>query len=499
MSTKSISSLSASFLIITLLGSLAACSTDDRGPLLEPLPDLIGDPDTERRDEESGCKEEGAVRECSEKVGERDGYVSCMVGVQECRRGVWGPCGRESVTFVTRQAPSEGSGFASALSGPAQSRCAAEPCNPYCLAFDEKPVSPISSPFLPGFSYEGNPNEWGNAPSGFVNKQNCGDNGGATGCWSGYPKGCGGDPTHYNRFDGCEADHRCDQATNKCIRNMPGWTWPESVCPGVDLSIGPSCNNGTDIGFPLCNRGNSDMPAGTNVKLVLRNGNNYDFSCPKNPSGTTCNVKTTAALRPGECVRVVRGASCNWSGNTVAYVNSDKAVNECGISQTLATATQPGCSNNWSDVTTGASCQTYTESQYEPSVITEDYAAICPSGTRMSWGVLVYEATTPCSPGACNGTNASSIRFEVQSAPASNPTSFTEWTTIAHAPSPPYTHPSVCTRDGASPCPVMLPSALPNPTHPNLRLRVTLTPSPDGQAGASLSKWQITYSCKADE
>lgn len=478
---------------------LAACSTGDREISAFPLPDLPG-PEPSQSQDADACDEEGSLRECSEKVGEQKGFVSCMRGVQECRGGVWSRCGHGNVTFVTRQLSAGlGSGISTAISGAEPGRCAAEPCNPDCMAFDEKPLEPVSSPVLPGFSYEGNPNEWGNAPEGFVNKQNCGDHGGASGCWSGYAKDCGGDPTHFNRFDGCQADHHCDQATNKCIRSMPGWTWPESVCPGVDLAIGPSCHNGKDIGFPLCNRGNSDLPANTSIRIVLRNGNNYDFSCPRNPSGTNCNIKTSDILRPGECVRVVRGPSCNWNGNTVAYVNADKSVAECGLNQTLASATQPGCSNNWSDVTTGAVCETYTEYNYETTVIEEAYQAVCPKGARPSWGVLLYDAVTPCSPGACNGTNASSVKFEAQTAPASAPTNFSAWTTIAHAPAPPYTHPSSCTREGMAPCPVSLFSGLANAEDELLRIRVTVSPSPDGQAGASLSRWQITYNCGAVE
>lgn len=139
---------------------------------------------------------------------------------------------------------------------------------------------PVTSPFQPGFSYEGNPNEWGNAPQGFINKQNCGDHG--PGCWSGYPKHCGGAPTHYNRFDGCQADHHCDETTDKCIRSKAGWTWPVSVCDGVDLTIGPSCSNGTNIGFPLCNRGNAELPAGTQIRIAIRNGNSYRFHLSEN-------------------------------------------------------------------------------------------------------------------------------------------------------------------------------------------------------------------------
>ena len=486
--------------LVGLAVGLFTCSTGDPSPTALRLPDTPGSETSAPSDK--GCEVEGVVRECSEITGARQNVLSCLRGVQECRDGVWGPCGGDRITFVSRQIPStiaadEVRKAISKMHSPVPKRCTVDPCNPDCLSFDERPETPVTSPFQPGFSYEGNPNEWGNAPQGFINKQNCGDHG--PGCWSGYPKDCGGAPTHYNRFDGCQADHHCDETTDKCIRSKAGWTWPVSVCDGVDLTIGPSCSNGTNIGFPLCNRGNAELPAGTQIRIAIRNGNSYDFTCPRITSGNSCNIRTTAPLRPGECMRIVRDPSCNWSGNTVAYVNADKSIAECGISQDVSNASQPGCSNNWSDITTGAVCETYTEYNFEPTVMTEEYTAVCPTGTRPSWSLLVYEATTPCSPGACDGTNASSVQFEMQTAPSEDPEAWTSWVTVAHAPSPPFTHPSACTSSGPGPCPVQLGSILPDARHEHLRLKVTVSPSPDGQAGASLAKWEIAYDCGARE
>lgn len=319
---------------------------------------------------------------------------------------------------------------------------------------------------------------------------------------NGYPKDCGGAPTHYNRFDGCQADHHCDASSNRCLRNEPGWTWPTSVCSGVDLSVGPACNNGKNHGFPVCNRGNSSLAAGASIKIAITNGNAFDPACPKITKGTICTVKPTAPLRPGECIRVVQGPSCDWNGNAVAYVNADLSIAECGIplASPAQNATQPGCSNNWSDVKTGATCQVFVEEgAYEPMTLVEEYTAVCPTGTRPRWGLLLYEAVTPCSPGACDGSNAAHVKFEMQTAPSWDPGTYTDWITAAHAPAPPYTHPSSCKSTGPGPCPVTLPSVLPAADHEHLRLRVTLTPSADGRAGASLSQWQLTYNCGAYE
>lgn len=467
-----------------------ACSTNGRAPWLSSEPegvhpiDLGGGIET--------CNEEGEIRDCSEKIGLGDNnVVTCKRGIQECRRGMWSRCGEESVIFLTRQV---------GLTNDSPPACADNPCSPECMGFDESQPTPITNPSGPGFSFEGNPNEWGNAPGGFESKQDCGRASG--GCLHGYPKGCGGAPTHYNRFDGCQADHRCDADTNRCVRNEAGWTWPANICAGVDLSVGPACHNGQNHGFPVCNRGNTSLGANVPIKIAITNGNAYELTCPIVTKGTVCTVKSPTPLQPGECLRVVNGGSCTWSGNAVAYVNSDLSITECGmpLRSPAESAIQPGCSNNWSDVKTGATCQIFVEEgAYEPMTVVEEYTAVCPVGTRPKWGLLVYEAVTPCSPAACDGSNAASVKFEMQTAPSWDSTTYSNWITAAHAPAPTHTHPSSCRTSGPDPCPVTLSSVLPSPAHEHLRLRVTLTPSPDGKAFASLSQWQLTYDCGAYE
>lgn len=473
-------------LVLVAALSLEGCSTKDRAASLTSEPGTIADNGSPR-----GACEDGDLRECFEKLSEWGSAITCKSGYQECQNGAWGPCGHTSVSFSTRHL---------GISAAVPPACSANPCNPECTGFDEFPTAPISNPSEPGFSFEGNPNEWGNAPGGFEDKQNCGLTTG--GCLSGYPKDCGGAPTHYNRFDGCQADHHCDDATNECERNEPGWTWPASVCRGIDLSIGPACHNGQNDGFPVCNRGNTEVPAGSVVKIAITNGNEYDLSkCPPNiKKPDICTMSLTSPLEPGECRRV-HGPACKWSGNSVGFVNWDLTVPECGtpLANPPQDATQPGCSNNWSDIKTGAVCETYSSEVYEPLSWTEEYTATCPHGMRPKWGMLVYDATTPCSPGACDGDNTSSVQFEVQSSKESSPTEFTNWVTAVHAPDPPYTHPSSCTTSGPDPCPVSLSSIMQSPGDDHLRLRITLLPSPDQKAAASLNRWQITYNCGAAE
>lgn len=433
--------------------------------------------------------EDGAIRECAEPVRDDGHTVTCRIGNQECRDGRWGPCGETVVSFATRTtaAPSE--------RPPA---CIQNPCIPDCLGFDDGKAAPIENPTGEGFSFEGNPKEWGNAPTGFEEKQDCGRANG--GCIGGYPKKCGGDPMHYNRFDGCQAEHHCDEVSNQCIRNAPGWRFPESVCPGVDLTVGPSCFNGQNDGFPVCNRGNSSLAAGTAIKIAITNGNAYNLTCPKITTGTICTVELTEPLLPGDCIRVVRGSSCDWNGNAVAYVNADLSIPECGMPLVWPpqNATQPGCSNNWSDVKPGATCEVFAEGAYEPIDWIEEYTATCPVGRRPLWNILAFEAVTSCSPGDCNGANTSSVKFEVQTATGANP-QFTDWVVAAQVPDPPFSHPALCTLTGPAPsCPVRL-STVVDPMQEHLRLRITLLPSPDRKAAAALLRWQVTYVCGSIE
>src|SRR5262245_15567737 len=38
------------------------------------------------------CSNEGETRECHYQIGQHDGVLSCWVGQQECRGGMWSPC-----------------------------------------------------------------------------------------------------------------------------------------------------------------------------------------------------------------------------------------------------------------------------------------------------------------------------------------------------------------------------------------------------------------------
>jgi hypothetical protein len=453
------------------------------------------------------CSTEGEVRACSKLLSEHNGIINCFRSLQECRAGIWSSCGGQEVTLWSRPGQlssrniTGGLGYRTqSLSSPSEDAqaCLNNPCNPYCVGFDEQPPAPITPPYDVLASFEGNSNPFGNAPDGFQKKQDC-SNGGD--CRSGYPRKCNGDPTNYNKFDGCLADHHCDDNTGKCVRNDAGWTWPVSVCPGIDLTAGPSCNNGTNDGFPLCNRGNTAIPAGTTIQSTINEGNWLNLAvCPSNPGGTKCSITLSQDLAPGQCVRIIDGQHCDWNGNAVVYVNSNQAVAECGMPQPNppSDVTAPGCSNNWSDVKLGSVCQTFAASGFPSETLTETYTATCPARTRVQWDSLAFDAVTACSPGACDAANSSSITFQVQTAGASDPTSLSSPVVAATAPT---SVPSTCTMAGPDPCPVDLFEALGIPAAQNeiLTLTVTLTPSPDGQAAATLNSWEVTYSCPPAE
>jgi hypothetical protein len=156
--------------------------------------------------------------------------------------------------------------------------------------------------------------------------------------------------------------------------------------------------------------------------------------------------------------------------------------------------------NDWSveKQNPALACQNVTTGGYAPLTYTQTYASSCPAGSHTQWAFLAYDTTTPS-----DGSGSSDVKFEVQTAPAAGdggsgtPTS---WVTVADTPA--AGAPAVCPMSGPSPCPKDLYAGLggaPGATNENLTLRVTLTPSPDGQVAPTLNSWQITYSCPASE
>ncbi len=444
-------------------------------------------------------------------MAESGGVVQCFQAQQRCQGGRWSECGSEGSRTLTSFRVPEASGGKPArpkfgvlsYSSPSQasSDCATNVCNPYCWGFDEDPAGVLQA--AGDVAFLGSASEWGNTPAGFRAKQDCGSDGG---CASGYPKNCNGTPTHYNQFDGCLADHHCDTSTSECVRSNAGFTYDATTCPGVDLTIGPWCReyDGSTVvsdGFPICNRGNTAVPSGTTIGIAVQDGNWLGFDCASLDfsAATKCSHTLAQDLEPGQCDRVT---SCAVSGNAVAFVNWDGAVAECGSPppSPLTSATAPGCSNNWSDIKPGTNaCAAFLN---ETLVEVQDYVAVCGEATGPVWSIFTFEGEAPCDAGSCTSDDSMAIRFEVQTAPLSDPTAFSPKQTLAEAPNPPFSYPARCTTAAEVPgCPINLYAALGESEAKNevLRLTITLESSQNPAVAPALDRWQVSYSCLPNE
>jgi len=100
-----------------------------------------------------------------------------------------------------------------------------------------------------------------------------------------------------------------------CVPWIPGQTDPE--CAGYDLALGVPC--GTSV--PVCNHGNTTVPAGVRVIHFPANSNQYPKCDPDqtHPQMTSCT--TTAPIPPGKCINL-NASNCGLgNGNREIMVN----------------------------------------------------------------------------------------------------------------------------------------------------------------------------------
>jgi hypothetical protein len=426
--------------------------------------------------EAEGPCTDGATRACSVELSRTEEVVNCFSGVSVCTGGVWGACGSpddgsgatmtsKSLVGLTDSAPGDLSAKAIGESSPTTGICKSNPCDPYCRNYDERPAIAYSTGAVTSSWYE-NATGFGGSPPGFISKL--------------VREPC-------NSPIDCGYDLHCDYSTKKCVRNEPGWTYAPSVCGTTDITVGAACEVAGRVTFPVCNRGNVAVPAGKEIRLALQNGNWIrQPECPVAP--VNCKQALTAPLYPGACVQV---DACGYSGNVVAFVNIDGSISECP-----GTGGSLGCSDNWSDVKV-VECAYQSITSYEPKTFVQQYKAVCALGSRPSWQLLAYDATT-----AANQSGASAVKFEVQTAPLlSNgaPGTFSPYVTAANTAAG---DPANCAVSGPTPCPKNLFTALggkPSSYDQVLNLKISLTPTPDQLAGATLRSWQVSYACVPTE
>lgn len=278
-------------------------------------------------------------------------------------------------------------------------------------AEETSPVLELNALFTPSCNASSTLNGgevFGNSPGGFIKKGACGfdaQGNPGTGCKT--VTGCANTQPvdHVTKWDACQFDFYCDDAPPNavdgiCKRFGAGDKWPLSVCPvgaGPDLTVAATCKYGGVDGFPICNRGNDDVPANAIIEIAIDNGNKWYW--PTAAGGAAiykapdCSYTQAAPIKPGQCVFITAANSgCNYSGNAVAYVNSRQRIKECGmvgwsaaadytlVATPRPTGNTPGASNNAADVKTGNSngaCDATVTTVTEPTLSGWDISYSC--------------------------------------------------------------------------------------------------------------------------
>lgn len=93
----------------------------------------------------TGPCDDGASRKCGIKLGAHENVTTCYEGNQVCVDGEWGPCTDGEVVNRSNPGSSSNGGpgsQAQALGPPGP--CANNPCDPYCLDYDEQPDGSVT-------------------------------------------------------------------------------------------------------------------------------------------------------------------------------------------------------------------------------------------------------------------------------------------------------------------------------------------------------------------
>ena len=252
----------------------------------------------------------------------------------------------------------------------------------------------------------------------------------------------------------------------------------EAACTGYDLSLGYAC---TSTSVSVCNHGNAAFgPASVSVGVWDIAKRKFADPAPGTPDRTCTQSLTIPA---GSCASMplnatTCGAALSASTNYTFMVDPTGALKECST-----TTNNTGRRlDNWSWRDSSFTCPATTAyAQYE-------YVANCPAETSALWKNLSW-VTNP---------NGSEVRFYAKVAKDVASLAAGSYTALATAKAgPPNT--SICSLDpadaGNASCvaPITSTLGLGKVQGQALSLRVEL----DG--AATLSKWEVSYTCQYDE
>lgn len=198
-----------------------ACSSGEGPPQL-------GNGVPSRSNYRSGPCEAGAEHHCSATLNQANGAITCWEGKQVCEDGVWGPCLGELTVRAEpsglRQSTMDAQQFAPlSLSTPVP--CENNPCDPYCMLFDEVPEDDITGSGGPGAipDWSGDPGYMPPARQPCYSGLDCQVNSRCTEVLT------GGSCAHSKCLTGAALDANCDPCVARVCSDMPsccssGWT-----------------------------------------------------------------------------------------------------------------------------------------------------------------------------------------------------------------------------------------------------------------------------------
>jgi hypothetical protein len=412
--------------------------------------------------------------------------LTCLNGERTCVGEAWGPCAGEFSSksmpgsdMAKGWAPGEYRPLGLSDAGPCQNN----PCDPACQDFEEIPPDAGYEviPEITTVWYAGSFDDLLNGlPAGFVNK---------------------GLKTPCTTTLDCQFDSHClptgsngitcdDGAANCC---MP-WNPNEyGTCSPAkpDISTGLACEkpDGTKI-IPLCNRGNAPLVPPIRIYIFPGNSSQFPLCTPDNDPDVCFIPAGQPAIQPGQCVEVSSCAAYLPGNGVRTIMVNGPLVGAGNLPDNPEYVAECSCENNWSvwKGSNSSACTPVQVYQANPIVKNLVYQGICPSGTRVQWGYLTWDTTTPVD---------SNVLWDARVAMTNADLSAASYINLGNAKATPAPDTHICSMAGPTGCPINLYTTFGTPdAHSEfLELRITMNPTSDKTQGAKVNNWQITYSC----
>ena len=427
----------------------------------------------------------GTKVECHITVGTNGNVLTCLSGEKTCVNGTWGPCVGAFSAHVGWDSPLASAGNSTDIhllnlsdAGPCQNN----PCDPYCLDFEENPALDGGYQVVPTVEtvyYTGSLEDaLALNPPGFVDK------GMKTPCTPGNISDCQFDshcvPSGTN-------GKTCPSGAAYCCMAWNSLEF-DTTCNKPDVTTGFACTKDGLPTIPVCNRGSVTLPANTRVYVFPGNSPQFPACDPNDKPKSECLV--SVPVPPGSCININNCVpQFGGNGTRTIFVNPPKLPMNGGKNNPLW-QDECTCKNNWG-VWSGDSAICYEKPNYSASPVVKNqiYHAECPPTTRAQWQYLTWNTTTPLDSSVVWRGRAAASIAELGSA------GYVALGTARVLPAP-DTH--ICSPAGPSGCPVNVFTALggsPNAHNEYFELEITINPSTNKTQGAGVNSWQLSYSC----